>query len=148
MLESHDGGDPLTLVEPVTDVAALAQAISVARRIYAAPAVKRYIVDLVGATRAHQDLRLGASPRASLQLLAAAKARAAMAGRDHVLPDDVKALAVPVLAHRLIPSPQARGLHRGPEATIDAVLAATPVAASASPRHGAAAPAAVPAPLR
>ncbi|WP_062134666.1 AAA family ATPase [Demequina aestuarii] len=108
MLDSHDGVDPLAFVEPVTNTAALAAAIAVARRIYVAPAIKQYIVDLVGATRDEAGLRLGASPRAALQLLAASKARAAMAGRNHVLPDDVKALAVAVLAHRLIPSTESR----------------------------------------
>jgi MoxR-like ATPase len=108
MLDTHDGVDPLTQVRPVTDAATLTRLIAVARRIYAAPAIKQYIVDLVTATRNDSALRLGASPRAALQLLAAAKARAAMAGRNHVLPDDIKALVVAVLAHRLIPSTEAR----------------------------------------
>ncbi|WP_084040281.1 MoxR family ATPase [Demequina sp. NBRC 110053] len=108
MLDSHGGHDPLSEVTPVADAQALLDAIHVARRIYAAPAIKQYIVDLVTATRQDAALRLGASPRASLQLLAAAKARAAMAARNHVLPDDVKALAVPVLAHRLIVSTESR----------------------------------------
>ena len=72
------------------------------------PAVKRYVVDLVTATREDQGLRLGASPRAAIQLLRAAKALAAMDGRDHVLPDDVQQLGVPVLAHRLLPSTESR----------------------------------------
>jgi MoxR-like ATPase len=108
MLDSHDGLDPLEAVRPVTDAATLARLISVARRVYAAPAIKQYIVDLVTATREETGLRLGASPRAALQLLAASKSRAAMAGRNHVLPDDVKSLGVAVLAHRLIPSTEAR----------------------------------------
>ncbi|PKQ16221.1 MAG: ATPase, partial [Actinobacteria bacterium HGW-Actinobacteria-8] len=108
MLDTHDGVDPLTQVRPVTNTETLARLIAVARRVYAAPAIKQYIVDLVTATRNDSSLRLGASPRAALQLLAAAKARAAMAGRNHVLPDDIKALAVAVLAHRLIPSTEAR----------------------------------------
>ena len=108
MLESHDGADPLAAITPVASLEDLAAAIDVARRVYAAPAIKQYIVDLVTATRGDAALRLGASPRAALQLLAASKARAAMAGRNHVLPDDVKALAVPVLAHRLIASTESR----------------------------------------
>jgi len=108
MLASHDGVDPLAAITPVASLEDLAKAIEVARRIYAAPAIKQYIVDLVAATRNDSALRLGASPRAALQLLAAGKARAAMAGRNHVLPDDIKALAVPVLAHRLIASTESR----------------------------------------
>lgn len=108
MLASHDGVDPLAAIAPVASLDDLARGIGVARRIYAAPAIKQYIVDIVTATRGETALRLGASPRAALQLLAAAKARAAMGGRNHVLPDDVKALAVPVLAHRLIASTESR----------------------------------------
>jgi MoxR-like ATPase len=108
MLASHDGTDPLAAITPVASVEDLSAAIDVARRIYAAPAIKQYIVDIVTATRSDPALRLGASPRAALQLLSAAKARSAMAGRNHVLPDDVKALAVPVLSHRLIASTESR----------------------------------------
>ncbi|MFW7413941.1 AAA family ATPase [Demequina sp. SO4-18] len=131
MLDSHDGVDPLALVKPVADGAALSAAIDVARRIYVAPAIKQYIVDLVGATRDEPGLRLGASPRAALQLLAASKARAAMAGRNHVLPDDVKALAVPVLAHRLIPSTESRLSGRTPQQTTRDVVERTDVPVSA-----------------
>ncbi|WP_291377665.1 AAA family ATPase [Demequina sp.] len=127
MLDSHDGIDPLTQVRPVTDTETLARLIAVARRIYAAPAIKQYIVDLVTATRHDSALRLGASPRAALQLLAAAKARAAMAGRNHVLPDDIKALAVSVLAHRLIPSTEARLAGRTPAKILSETVARTSV---------------------
>ena len=72
-------------------------------------AVKNYVVALAEATRNHPEIRLGASPRASLHLLRTAKAAAAMAGRDYVLPDDVQQLAVPVLAHRLIPAADGHG---------------------------------------
>ncbi|MCB2413755.1 MoxR family ATPase [Demequina sp. TTPB684] len=127
MLDSHDGVDPLTQVRPVTDTETLARLIAVARKIYAAPAIKQYIVDLVSATRNDSSLRLGASPRAALQLLAACKARAAMAGRNHVLPDDVKALVVSVLAHRLIPSTEARLAGRTPAKILSEVVARTAV---------------------
>ncbi len=81
-----------------------------------APALRRYIVDLVEATRRHADIYLGASPRASMMLLRAARAFAAAEERDYVIPDDVKALAVPVLAHRIIVTADAvmsGTLHRG-----------------------------------
>lgn len=127
MLDTHDGVDPLTLVRPVTDTETLARLIAVTRRVYAAPAIKQYIVDLVTATRNDSSLRLGASPRAALQLLAAAKARAAMAGRNHVLPDDIKALVVAVLAHRLIPSTEARLAGKTAAKILSEAVARTPV---------------------
>ncbi|WP_296664471.1 AAA family ATPase [Demequina sp.] len=133
MLDAHDGHDPLVDVVPVATAAALTRAISIVRAVYAAPAVKRYIVDVMRATRDSSDLRLGASPRASLQLLSAAKARAAMAGRDHVLPDDVKALAVPVLAHRVIAGAQARAAGRTADTIIRDVLDAVTVPFSREP---------------
>ncbi|MFV0633233.1 AAA family ATPase [Demequina sp.] len=135
MLDLHDGHEPLRELTPVADASELLAAIDVARRIYAAPAVKQYIVDLVSATRTDPALRLGASPRASLQLLAAAKARAAMAARNHVLPDDVKALAVSVLAHRLIVSTESRLAGRtAQQITRDLVsMTAVPTAAKDAP---------------
>jgi len=133
MLDSHDGRDPLADIRPVATAASLTRAIETVRGVYAAPAVKRYIVDLVRGTRDSADLRLGASPRASLQLLSAAKARAAMAGRDHVLPDDVKALAVAVLAHRVIPAAQSRVAGRGADAVIRDVLARVAVPTAHEP---------------
>ena len=108
MLDLQETSDPLDTLVAVTDAAQVKAAIEVTRRLYASPAVKRYIVDLVTATRQDSGLRLGASPRAAIQLLRAAKALAAMDGRDHVLPDDVQQLTVPVLAHRLLPSTESR----------------------------------------
>ncbi|MDN4473661.1 AAA family ATPase [Demequina zhanjiangensis] len=134
MLDSHDGTDPLHHVTAVTDAETLARLIGVATRIYAAPAIKQYIVDLVRGTRAESTLRLGASPRASLQLLAAAKGRAALHGRNHVLPDDLKALAVPVLAHRVIPSIEARTAGRTAEQIIAGLTDQVPVPADARDR--------------
>ena len=87
--------------------------------MHVADAVKQYAVDLVNATREAPELRLGASPRATLQLLRTARAVAALEGRDYVLPDDLQALAVPVLAHRLIPTAEAQLSRR----TTDAVVA-------------------------
>jgi len=98
---------PLYKVEPVLsaeEVVALQREI---REVYLDDSLKDYIVRLVEATRSHDDLLLGASPRGSLGLMRTAQAQAAMAGRDYVLPDDIKRLAVPVLAHRLILKPEA-----------------------------------------
>ncbi|MCA5893156.1 MoxR family ATPase [Isoptericola sp. NEAU-Y5] len=108
MLDRQESADPLAHLAPVTTGADMARFATLVRSVHAAPAVKQYVLDLVGATRSHAGLRLGASPRASLQLLRVAKALAAMSGREHVLPDDVQGLAVPVLAHRLILSTESR----------------------------------------
>ncbi|WP_062465063.1 AAA family ATPase [Demequina soli] len=138
MLDAHDGHDPLAEVRPVATAADLERAIATVRGVYASAAIKQYLVDLARATRESADLRLGASPRSSLQLLSAAKARAAMAGRDHVLPDDVKALAVPVLAHRLIPAAQARAAGRTAETVVTELLSriAVPTARTPEPTRG------------
>ena len=104
MLDNHGGASPLERPSPVTDGDTVAKLIETVRTVYTSTAVKQYVVDLVTATRSTPALRLGASPRASLHLLRAARAHAALAGRDHVLPDDVQALVVPVMAHRIIPT--------------------------------------------
>lgn len=129
MLDLQETSDPLAHVVPVTDAGQLAGMVRAARELYASPAVKQYVVDLVGATRADPGLRLGASPRAAIQLLRAAKGLAAVAGRDHVLPDDVQDLAEPVLAHRLVPSAEARLSGRTPSDVVADVVARTPVPA-------------------
>ena len=108
MLDAHAGVDPLTRLRPVADGASVLRMVRAVSTVHIAPAVKEYIVAVVGATRTSEDLRLGASPRASLHLLRAARARAAMAGRDYVIPDDVLALVEMVLAHRVLPTAQAR----------------------------------------
>jgi MoxR-like ATPase len=108
MLDRQEASSPLAHLSPVTTGATILRLAELVRHVHASPAVKQYVLDLVTATRRHGGLRLGASPRASLQLLKAAKATAAMAGREHVLPDDVQTLAVPVIAHRLILSTEAR----------------------------------------
>ena len=102
MLRTHDREDPIDHLEPVLPPGGLAALADAARRVYVSPAVETYVLRIVGATRRSQEVRLGASPRASLQLLRAAKAAALLDGRDFVLPDDVSALSGTVLAHRLI----------------------------------------------
>lgn len=127
MLRTHDHDDPLDRVRPVADASSLMRAIEVVRRVYTADPARRYIVDLVRATRESPEVRLGASPRASLQLLALAKARAAMGGRDHVLPDDVKSIAPAALAHRVILTAQSRSAGRTAEDVIVDLTASVPV---------------------
>jgi MoxR-like ATPase len=108
MLESHGSSDPLAALQPVTDGSTIRGLIEAVKKVYVSPAVKHYIVQMVNATRNSRDLRLGASPRATLQLLRASRAFAAMSGRDYVTPDDVAALGVSVLAHRVLPSTDAQ----------------------------------------
>lgn len=109
MLRQRDARDPLDEVQPVVTLDGVVRLIDFARRVHVSPLVERYAVGIVRATREHPDLRLGASPRATLQLVRAAKAEAALAGRDYVLPDDVEGTAGAVLSHRLIPHVRAGG---------------------------------------
>ena len=102
LLLGAGGMEALDRLEPVTDVARLRAAISTVHQVHCSPAVARYIVELGAASRAHPEVRLGASPRASLAMLQAARAHAVMSGRAYVAPDDVKAVAVACLAHRFI----------------------------------------------
>lgn len=127
MLASHGEVDPLEGIQAVTDADSVAHAIDHVRHVHASAALRRYVVDLVSATRAHQHLRLGASPRAALQLLRAARAHAALEGRDHVLPEDVQALAPAILSHRVLLTGEAQLARRGPQDIVAEVLAATPV---------------------
>ena len=125
MLEHHAGGDQLSTVQPVTDAAAVAAAARAIRAVYVAPVINDYIVAIVEGTRRHPDLRLGASPRASLHLMRAARVEAALAGRDYVIPEDVRALAVEVLAHRVLPTVEAQVSRRDPETIVRAIVEAT-----------------------
>ncbi|MFD1721072.1 AAA family ATPase [Amnibacterium endophyticum] len=102
MLRSHGATRPLEALEPALAAGELSELIRAAREVFVSPAVETYVLRITAATRRHSEVRLGASPRASLQLLRAAKAAAVLDGRDFVLPDDVEALAGPVLAHRLV----------------------------------------------
>ncbi|MCG7433000.1 AAA family ATPase [Kocuria indica] len=102
MLRDHGAGSPLTGLGPVVDIEEARDLVRHVASLHVSTPVRRYVVALCQATRTHPHLRLGASPRAALQLQAAARAQAALAGRDHVLPDDVKDVAVAVLSHRLL----------------------------------------------
>jgi MoxR-like ATPase len=112
MLAEHAGGDRVLELEPVADVAHVLAAQAAAARVHASEALRRYVVALLDATRGDPRTELGASPRAGLMLLKAAKALAALEGRDHALPDDVQALAPAVLTHRLLLAPEAAGASR------------------------------------
>jgi MoxR-like ATPase len=110
MLAGHESGDRVLDLEPVADRAEVVEAVAAAHRVHASRALRDYVVGLLRRTREDGRVELGASPRAGLMLLRAAKALALIRGRDHALPDDVQALAVPVLAHRLMLAPEAAGV--------------------------------------
>jgi MoxR-like ATPase len=108
ILDTHGDRSALEELDPVSEPAEVMSLITTARAVHVAPSLKRYIIDLTDATRDRADVYLGASPRASLYLLKSSRALAASRGRDYVVPDDIKALAAPVLAHRLLLSPEAQ----------------------------------------
>ena len=124
MLRAHEVSDRVEVLEPVATAAELLAVQDAARRIHASDALRGYVVSLLARTREDPRIELGASPRAGLMLLRAAKARALMQGRDHALPDDVQALAQVVLSHRLVLAPEAVDV-TGERIVADA-LAATP----------------------
>jgi len=127
MLDTHTGANPLDDLEPVTDAAEIRKLIGIVNQVHVSHAVQRYAVAITSATRRSDELSLGASPRATLHLVRAAKALAAMDGRDYVLPDDVLRLTRPVLAHRLLPSVEAAMSGRSTLAILDAIVSAVPV---------------------
>ncbi|GAA2491864.1 MoxR family ATPase [Streptomyces gobitricini] len=133
MLDVHGGVSPLDDLRPVAHAHDIVKLIDAVRTVHVSEAVRRYVVELVSATRTHPDLRLGASPRATLHLLRAAKASAALNGRDYALPDDVQALAVAVLAHRLLPTAQAQMNRRTSEQVVRDILQRVPVPTAAPP---------------
>lgn len=129
MLERRETTDPIDALRPITSAATIERFIATVRTVYASPALKQYLLALVSGTRTDPALRLGASPRASVQLLRAAKALAATNGRSYVIPDDVQALAVPVLAHRVLLAPQARAGGHSASGVITALVQRTRVPA-------------------
>jgi MoxR-like ATPase len=104
MLQRFRTESPLEQLTPITGPEALTELIGIVRGVLIGEAVERYLIALVRATREHDQISMGVSPRGSLALARAAQATAALAGRDYVLPDDVQAMAVPVLAHRILPA--------------------------------------------
>ena len=127
VLTSQQHEHPLQNVYQVVSVQELLAAQQAVREVYVAEEIKRYIIDLVTNTRQHPDVYLGSSPRGSLALFRTSQARAAMAGRDYVIPDDVKALAEVTLAHRVIVGAAARIKDISSRTIVQDILAATPV---------------------
>ncbi|KPN17789.1 MULTISPECIES: AAA family ATPase [Arthrobacter] len=136
MLETHQSVSPLDSIVPVVSVRDIAAMTARVRDVYVSGAVKEYTVAIGAATREHPQVRLGASPRALLQLLRASKARAALEGRDFVLPDDVARLAGSVLPHRLILERKALSSGETPASLLSAILAKVPVPRPPAARPG------------
>jgi len=127
MLDEQTSAPPLESLSAVADGADVLALVAAARSVYVEDSLGRYIVALLRQTRGDSRLYLGASPRAGIALLRVAKARALGEGRDYVVPDDVKAVAAPVLAHRLILAPEARSAALGAEELVADALVRTPV---------------------
>jgi len=127
MLDAHGSSSPLDTLEPVAQAEDIRELITAVRTVHVAEPLKQYVIRLVAATRASPELRLGASPRATLHLLRAGRARAALDRRDFVIPDDMQALALPVLAHRLLPSAEAVVTQQSPERVLASIVEHLPL---------------------
>lgn len=127
VLSAQQYDHPINNMRQVVTIQELVAAQQAVREVYVADEIKRYIIDLSNATRNHPDVYLGASPRGSLALFRTSQARAAMAGRDYVIPDDVKALAEVTLSHRIIVGPAARIRDISARTVVQDVIASTPV---------------------
>jgi MoxR-like ATPase len=127
MLDSHGSFSPLDDLQPAAHASDVRALVTAVRGIHVAPQIRQYVISLVNATRTSPELRLGASPRAALHLLRASRAYAALDGRDFVIPDDVQALSGPVLAHRLLPTPEALVGREMPEDVLAAIVAQLPL---------------------
>jgi len=135
VLASDGAVDVLPHLRPVVTAAEVVAMAAATRRVHIAPALQHYLVELAAASRAHTRLDLGMSPRATLSLQRVAQARAAAVGRDFVVPDDIKALAVPTVAHRLILAPEAALAGTSRSHVVDDLLDRVPVPTSAQARR-------------
>jgi MoxR-like ATPase len=127
MLDNHGAASPLDQLRPVARASDVQELVVAVRKVMVSDQVKDYIISLANATRSSPELRLGASPRATLHLLRASRAWAALDGRDYVIPDDVQRLARPVLAHRLLPTAEAIVERHLPEHVVDRIVAQLPL---------------------
>lgn len=131
MLESHQSTNPLDQVTPVLNTAQLGTLIEAVKTVFVAEPIKEYIVAIGRATREHPDVQLGASPRSLLQLLRAAKATAAVSGRNYVVPDDVQSIAHDVLVHRIVLERKAKFSGGDVDGLLTAIISSIPVKAGA-----------------
>ena len=138
MVDEHAGQDVMGTLQPVSDAEQVRALVETVRGVQISHEVRRYAVELVSATRRLSEIRLGASPRSTLHLVRASRAQAALSGRDYVVPDDLHAVAVPVLAHRLVLTPEAQAARRNPAELIRGLLQRVPVPQPNPERGGAA----------
>jgi MoxR-like ATPase len=127
ILDRQQFHHPFEALEKVVSVEELVAAQEAIKNVYISPALKRYIVEIAHQTREHPEVYLGASPRGSLALFRTSQARAAIAARDYVLPDDIKALIVPALAHRVILGPGARLRDLSAQQVVEEIMNSVPV---------------------
>ena len=127
MLDSHGSSSPLDDLKPVAHASDIRALVAAVREIHVSQAIRQYIIDLVSATRSSAEIRLGASPRAALHLMRASRAYAALDSRDFVIPDDVQALTIPVLAHRLLPSTAALVGRETPDRILSGIVQRLPL---------------------
>lgn len=127
MLDAHGSHSPLDDLKPAAHASDVRALIAAVRNVHVAEQVRQYIIDLVNATRSASSLRLGASPRAALHLLRTSRAYAALEDRNFVIPDDVQGLAVPVLAHRLLPTAEAVVGREQPEQVLTRIVERLPL---------------------
>nr|WP_229787062.1 MULTISPECIES: MoxR family ATPase [Actinokineospora] len=137
MVDEHAGQDVLRTLKPVSDADQVRSLMETVRGVQMSQEVRRYSVELVSATRRLPEIRLGASPRSTLHLVRAARAQAALSGRDYVVPDDIHAVAIPVLAHRLVLTPEAQAARRSPAELVRGLLQRVPVPQPNPDRGGA-----------
>ena len=135
MVDEHAGHNPMADLEPVSDAETIHRLIETVRSVHIAPEVRRYAVEVVATTRQVPEIRLGASPRATLHFVRAARAQAALSGRDYVVPDDLHTVAVPVLAHRLVLTTEAHAARRSATDVVRAILHRVPVPQGTGPAH-------------
>ncbi|MQA61100.1 MAG: AAA domain-containing protein [Actinophytocola sp.] len=127
MVDEHAGHDPLADLAAVSNAATLARLIEVVRGIHVSRELRQYTVELVSATRGLSEVRLGASPRATLQLVRCARAQAALSGREYVIPDDLHTVAIPVLTHRLVLTTEAHAARRSASDVVRSIMQRVPV---------------------
>ena len=127
MLQRFEDADPLASLQPVASADEVVRIQQAVRRVYVDPVLRNYLVRLTRATRVHPDVELGASPRATIGLYRCAQALAAIRGREYIIPDELKTLAEPALAHRIILKSMARLQERTPQSVVAEILESQPV---------------------
>ncbi len=127
MLQRFEDADPLASLQPVATADEVVRIQQAVRRVYVDPVLRGYLVRLIRATRIHPDVELGASPRATIGLYRCAQALAAIRGREYITPDELKTLAEPALAHRIILKSMARLQERTQQSVIAEILETQPV---------------------